>query len=93
MLGLLEPVPDVWSLFGKLYLEPEVVTPWYSYFFATNLLYNLAWIFVWDREQLVGSSILLFLIAQTNIIALGILARNIARDGHVLKEDNTKLYW
>ena len=69
------------------------MTPWYSYFFATNLLYNLAWIFVWDREQLVGASILLFLIAQTNIIAVGILARHIARDGHVLKEDNAKLYW
>jgi len=83
----------LWSLFGKLYLNPEVVTPWYSYFFATNLLYNLAWIFVWDREQLVGASILLFLIAQTNIIAVGILANNIAKDEHVLKDENPKLYW
>ena len=80
-------------MFGKLYLNPEVVTPWYSYFFATNLLYNLAWIFVWDREQLVGASILLFLIAQTNIIAVGILANNIAKDEHVLKDENPKLYW
>ena len=81
------------SLFGKHYLNPEVATPWYSYFFATNLLYNLAWIFVWDREQLVGASILLFLIAQTNIIAVGILANNIAKDEHVLKDENPKLYW
>ena len=80
-------------MFGKLYLNPEVVTPWYSYFFSTNLLYNLAWIFVWDREQLVGASILLFLIAQTNIIAVGILANNIAKDEHVLKDENPKLYW
>ena len=81
------------SLFGKHYLNPEVVTPWYSYFFATNLLYNLAWLFAWDREHLVGASVLLFLIAQTNIIALGILARNVAQDGHLLKEENAKLYW
>jgi len=78
---------------GKLYLNPEVVTPWYSFFFTSNLLYNLAWIFVWDREQLVGASILLFLIAKTNIIALAILARNIARDGHQLREDKPKIYW
>jgi len=77
---------------GKLYLNPEVVTPWYSFFFTSNLLYNLAWIFVWDREQIVGASILLFLIAKTNIIALGILARNIAKDGHQLREDNWKIY-
>ena len=89
---------DIFTIFsgsdeGKLYLNPEVVTPWYSFFFTSNLLYNLAWIFVWDREQLVGASILLFLIAKTNIIALAILARNIARDGHQLREDKPKIYW
>jgi len=78
---------------GKLYLNPEVATPWYSFFFTSNLLYNLAWIFVWDREQIVGASILLFLIAKTNIISLGILAKNIAKDGHTLREDNQKIYW
>ena len=78
---------------GKLYLNPEVVTPWFSFFFTTNLLYNLAWIFVWDREQIVGASIMLFLVAKTNIISLAILARNIAKDGHQLREDKPKIYW
>ena len=78
---------------GKLYLNPEVVTPWFSFFFTTNLLYNLAWIFVWDREQIVGASIMLFLVAKTNIISLAILARNIAKDGHQLREDKAKYYW
>lgn len=81
------------SEMGKLYLNPEIITPWYSFFFISNLLYNLAWIFTWDREQIVGASILLFLIAKTNIIALGILARNIAQDGHQLREDKPKIYW
>ena len=89
---------DLFTLFsssdmGKLYLCPVVISPWYSYFFGTNLLYNLAWIFTWDREQLVGSSILLFLIAQTNIISIGILARNIAYDSHQLREEKPKIYW
>ena len=78
---------------GKLYLCPVVISPWYSYFFATNLLYNTAWIFTWDREQVVAASVLLFLIAQTNIISLGILARNIAYDNHQLREEKPKIYW
>ena len=78
---------------GKLYLNPEIATPWYSFFFTFNLLVNVAWLFTWDREQLVGSAILLFLIAMTNIMAIGILARNIAQDGHQLREDRPKIYW
>ena len=78
---------------GKLYLDPEILNPWYCFFFATNLAYNLAWIFVWDREQIVGASILLFLIAKTNLISIGILAKNIAYEDHQLKEDKPKLYW
>ena len=78
---------------GKLYLCPVVISPWYSYFFATNLLYNTAWIFTWDREQVVAASVLLFLIAQTNIISLGIMARNIAYDNHQLREEKPKIYW
>merc|ERR1711997_980662 len=88
----------VFSLFsgsdmGKLYLNPEIATPWYSFFFTFNLLVNVAWLFTWDREQIVGASILLFLIAMTNIMAIGILARNIAQDGHQLREDRPKIYW
>jgi len=81
------------SAMGKLYLNPVVISPWYSFFLISNLWYNTAWIFTWDREQLVGSSILLFLIAQTNIVSLAILARNIAQDGHQLREEKPKIYW
>lgn len=81
------------SEMGKLYLNPEIITPWYSFFLISNFLYNTAWIFTWDREQIAAASVLLFLIAKTNIIALGILARNIAQDGHQLREDKPKIYW
>ena len=81
------------SAMGKLYLNPVVISPWYSFFLISNLWYNTAWIFTWDREQLVGSSILLFLIAQTNIVSLAILARNIAQDGHQMREEKPKIYW
>jgi len=81
------------SAMGKLYLNPVVISPWYSFFFISNLWYNTAWIFTWDREELVGSSILLFLIAQTNIVSLALLAKNIAQDGHQMREEKPKIYW
>jgi len=81
------------SAMGKLYLNPVVISPWYSFFLISNLWYNTAWIFTWDRGQLVGSSILLFLIAQTNIVSLGILAKNISQDGHQMSEEKPKVYW
>jgi len=81
------------SAMGKLYLNPVVISPWYSFFYISNLWYNTAWIFTWDREELVGSSILLFLIAQTNIVSLALLAKNIAQDGHQMREEKPKIYW
>jgi hypothetical protein len=78
---------------GKLYLCPVIISPWYSFFFISNLWYNVAWLFVWDREQMVGSSIILFLIAQTNIVSLGIMAYNIAKEEHQLRDDKPKIYW
>jgi len=81
------------SAMGKLYLNPVVISPWYSFFFISNLWYNTAWIFTWDREELVGSSILLFLIAQTNIVSLALLAKYIAQDGHQMREEKPKIYW
>ena len=64
-----------------------------AYLIIMTVLYNTAWIFTWDREQVVAASVLLFLIAQTNIISLGILARNIAYDNHQLREEKPKIYW
>ena len=91
-------ISDLFSIFsssamGKLYLNPVVISPWYSFFYISNLWYNTAWIFTWDREELVGSSILLFLIAQTNIVSLALLAKNIAQDGHQMREEKPKIYW
>ncbi len=78
---------------GKLYLCPVVISPWYSAIFIHNLLFNLIWIFVWDREQIVTSSLVLFLIAETNIVSLGIMAYNVAKDDHHLRDEKPKVYW
>ena len=78
---------------GKLYLCPVVISAWYSTIFIHNLVFNLIWIFVWDREEITTSSVILFLIAHTNIVSLGIMAYNIAKDDHQLRDDKPKVYW
>ena len=78
---------------GKLYLNPEIITPWFCFFFISNLWYNALWTVVWIREEIVAACILLFLVAQTSIFSIGILARNIAKDNHQLKREKPKLYW
>ncbi|XP_059081308.1 uncharacterized protein LOC131879111 isoform X1 [Tigriopus californicus] len=79
--------------FGKLYLNPEIVSRCYVVVFAINLLCNLAWIFIWDKEELIAASALLFAIAITNIFVLALLVRNIAADDNWLKGGMPKTYW
>jgi len=73
---------------GKVYLNPPVATPPVTATLSLNFICNLAWIFLWDREQIVAASVFLFLIAITNIISLGFFIKNV--------EDNSQLlsfYW
>ena len=91
--------PDLLSLCltskrgGKLYLNPPVVSVAYLAVFIANLLLNLAWIFIWDNEPLVAASAVLFAIAVTNVVALGVVCVNVARDGQRLKAEQPVIYW
>ena len=76
-----------------IYLNPVVVSPAYCVFYCINLLMNVAWTFLWDRELLLVSFCALCGVALTNIIALVILIRNIEAKDHVLKKEQPKLYW
>ena len=78
---------------GYIYLSPVVVSPTYCLFYGTNLLLNIGWTFLWDRELLLASFCALFGVAITNIIALTLLIRNIEAKDHLLKKQHSKLYW
>lgn len=78
---------------GKLYLHPEVVDIWYSIVFSFNLILNLTWIFVWDREELVTSCVVLYFIFVTNVMSIGFMAKTVADGNHDMMKTNPKLYW
>eukprot|EP00094_Tigriopus_californicus_P004041 TCALIF_03892-PA protein Name:"Protein of unknown function" AED:0.25 eAED:0.31 QI:0/0/0/0.6/1/1/5/0/298 len=79
--------------FGKVYLNPEVANFAYRAIFIANLSLNASWILLWGNNYLLASCIILFLIAITNIILLGIFSFNIAEDNHRLKSEQSKLFW
>eukprot|EP00095_Tigriopus_kingsejongensis_P008611 maker-scaffold147_size311475-snap-gene-2.14 protein:Tk08611 transcript:maker-scaffold147_size311475-snap-gene-2.14-mRNA-1 annotation:"PREDICTED: uncharacterized protein LOC101165601" len=79
--------------FGKVYLNPVVLSKSYMAVFFINLACNTAWIFIWDNELLILSSVFLFLIAVTNIVTLAILSYNIAADNHRLKSEQPGYFW
>ena len=76
-----------------MYLNPVVASPAYCLFYSINLLTNVAWTFLWDRELLMVSFFALAGVAMTNIIALSILSRNIEIKDHLMKREQPKLYW
>ncbi|KAK7060090.1 hypothetical protein SK128_014747 [Halocaridina rubra] len=58
---------------GPVYNSPAVVTPAFLIIYTINLLANIAWLFLWDNRLHIPSSALMWLVALTNWIALGII--------------------
>jgi len=78
---------------GYIYLNPVVVSPGYCAVYGMNFLLNIAWLFLWDREELAASSADLFAIFITNVISLVLLINNIEQGDHMLKKEQPKIYW
>jgi len=62
---------------GKLYMHPPIINPLLMGTMAFNFTLNLIWVFTWDRQRVILSFFILFIIAITNIIVTGIMATNI----------------
>ena len=67
----------------RMLFDPHVITPTFLIITTINFACNTSWVFIADRSYekswLVGlASFFLFLVAISNIVATGVLARNIA---------------
>jgi len=67
---------------GRLYLSPAIASPSVTATLSVNFILNLAWIFIWDRSYvnpglLILASIVLFLVAISNILVMAFMAKNI----------------
>jgi len=78
---------------GYIYLNPVVVSPAYCAVYGINFLLNIAWLFLWDREEMAAASSDLFAIFITNVISLVLLINNIEQKDHLLKKEQPTIYW
>ncbi len=81
------------TLKNDIYLKPEVANVYFLVATIASLVFEIAWLFVWDRKELVGAAVLLFAIALCNLIALAIFGFNLAKDNNALKRNKKWLYW
>ena len=70
----------------------SVYTPC-SFTLTLNFCLNVAWLFTWDREQIVSSCAILVFMAITNVVATGTLATNLSLDNHELLRSQKIYYW
>lgn len=66
---------------GPAYMTPPVITPAFLIVYTINLIANVVWLFLWDRQLLIYSSAIMWVVCITNWIALGILHGTVYRHG------------
>jgi len=78
---------------GYIYLNPIVISPAYCAVYGINLLLTIAWLFLWDREELAAASSDLFAVFITNVISLILLSKNLEQKDNLMKTEQPKTYW
>ncbi|XP_069816229.1 uncharacterized protein [Dendropsophus ebraccatus] len=64
---------------GRIYLQPAIHPPEFFVMWILNNLINIGWLFLWDRELLIFSSVFLALIPVTIMLMLRISYRHCYR--------------
>jgi len=77
----------------KLYMNPPVIDLKFSFILTLNFCLNVAWLFTWDREQIVSACAVLVFMAITNAVSTGILAINLSLGNHELLRSKKIYYW
>jgi len=83
---------------GRVYLSPAIASPAVMATFSVNMVFNVAWIFIWDRafideNMAIVASIFLFLIAITNILVMVFMARNISHHAEEFAYKAPLFWW
>jgi len=83
---------------GRLYLSPAIATPAVTATLSINFILNTAWIFIWNRSYVnpdltILSSICLFLVAITNILAMVFMAKNIGDNTAIFSRGSPLFRW
>ena len=75
---------------GPLYRSPVLLPPLFFVIYIANNVLNTTWLFLWDRERLVASFVILLAVAVTLYICIAISMRYLARNLEVLVKNRLK---
>ncbi|MFT7813857.1 uncharacterized protein LOC108927977 isoform X2 [Arapaima gigas] len=59
---------DIRNAYGWMYCKPAVLPYGFFLCWTMNMILNIVWLFLWDREQIVAGLVVLALIAFTNYL-------------------------
>jgi len=84
--------------FGRLYMNPQILTPSVTATLSINFILNLAWIFVWDRSfenvnLIILAAVILPTIAITNMLVIAFMTRNISKHCHEFQRGSPLFWW
>jgi len=84
--------------FGRLYMNPQILTPAVTATLNINFILNLAWIFVWDRtiedkNLIILAAVILPIIAITNMMVIAFMTGNIAKHCHEFQRGSPLFWW
>ncbi|XP_061111962.1 uncharacterized protein si:dkey-29d8.3 [Conger conger] len=58
------------NVYGWMYCQPAVLPYGFYLTWIVNMILNITWLFLWDREQMIAALIVLAVIASTNYLLI-----------------------
>ncbi|KAI4888009.1 hypothetical protein NFI96_034683 [Prochilodus magdalenae] len=81
------------TAYGPMYFSPPVLPYGFFITWIVNMLINIGWLLLWDRQVMIGSLILLALIAFTNYLAIFFCCYGLSEYGAWLNKYHPKDLW
>ncbi|KAM4770909.1 uncharacterized protein WCC33_002685 [Rhinophrynus dorsalis] len=81
------------SELGWMYIKPDVFPVSFYLVWMLNNIFNIGWLFLWDREYLIPALVFLGAIAFTNYIVLFISYRSLFQHGEWLQRNRKVDLW
>ncbi|KPP56657.1 hypothetical protein Z043_125708 [Scleropages formosus] len=79
--------------YGWTYCKPAVLPYGFFLSWTLNMILNIVWLFLWDREQLVAGLVVLALIAFTNYLVIFFCCHGLHLYGAWLNKDHKVDLW
>ncbi|XP_028833872.1 uncharacterized protein LOC114789009 [Denticeps clupeoides] len=78
---------------GWMYCSPAVLPPGFFISWIINMILNITWLFLWDREYVITAMVVLAFIAFTNYLLIFFSCWGLRTHGQWLSQNHVKDLW